>query len=397
MMKLKISMFSAALALLPALAISQVPEGQPAPKVSMKLLKDGVVSDFPGWEAYRGKVVVLEMWATWCAPCVADIPRMNDLQKALEGKPVAFISVTTESAAVIKKFQKTHPMSAAVAVDGASADSAFGTGRLPQTVLISKTGIVLRYTQPEEISGKKLIQLLDTGSVSGIKRVVPDKDADKNAANPPLFEVQVTSVSDNAKSGYGGGTGNRQVTIDYSGLPLRTLLALVYGVSVPMVEISSGIPQRKFNFVVRVPEEAESAAKPLLKEAIKAAYRAEMRSVKKEMRVLVLRYSVDSPHAGLLPAPEGGMRGEGSGLIRANGATLGYLSETLAADLAIPVIDETGLGGTYDMDLKWKAGDKDSLSAALKERFGMTLTPASREVEILEVFPQPVPRPADPK
>ena len=73
---LKTCALLAALVLSPALAPAEVPEGQPAPQVSMKLLDDGAVSDFPGWEAYKGKVVVLEFWATWCEGCV-DVGRQG--------------------------------------------------------------------------------------------------------------------------------------------------------------------------------------------------------------------------------------------------------------------------------------------------------------------------------
>ena len=61
-MKLKsgLYVFLAALVLLPAFVSAEVSEGRPAPRVSMKLLKDGGVSDFPGWKTYKGKVVVLE-------------------------------------------------------------------------------------------------------------------------------------------------------------------------------------------------------------------------------------------------------------------------------------------------------------------------------------------------
>ena len=57
-MKTKLSVFLAVLALLPAFLAAAVPEGRPAPRVSMKLLRNGAVADFPGWPAYKGKVVV---------------------------------------------------------------------------------------------------------------------------------------------------------------------------------------------------------------------------------------------------------------------------------------------------------------------------------------------------
>ncbi|MGB4400563.1 MAG: TlpA disulfide reductase family protein, partial [Daejeonella sp.] len=42
---------------------------------------------------FKGKLLILDFWATWCAPCIAMIPKMDSLEKAFEGK-VAFLSVT---------------------------------------------------------------------------------------------------------------------------------------------------------------------------------------------------------------------------------------------------------------------------------------------------------------
>jgi len=382
-----LSLVFSALALFPAAAPAEVAEGQPAPRLSMKLLKNGSVSDFPGWQAYKGKVVVLELWGTWCAPCVANIPRLNSLQEALRGKPVEFISVTEESADAIAKFLKTHPMSGSVAVDGGQALKAIGTGLFPQTVLISKTGTVLRYTQPEELNEKALLQVLETGSAAAIRKVLPVKEETKKRDNPPLFEVQVSSVPEDARLGYGRGTNGTHVTLDYRALGLAQLLAKVYEVAPTAVEISSAVPQRKYKFVVRVPKEAEAAAKPLLKEAIKAAYGAEVLVVKKEKEALLLRYDNNAAHEGFSPAPESGSRSDGDGKFNGHGVRVANLAEVLSRNMGLPVVDETGLDGTYDMELQWTAGDKESLKAVLGQRFGMTLTPATRELEALEVFP----------
>ena len=44
---------------------------------------------------YKGKVIVLDFWATWCGPCMASVPEMNALKKYYEGKPVIILGVTS--------------------------------------------------------------------------------------------------------------------------------------------------------------------------------------------------------------------------------------------------------------------------------------------------------------
>ena len=384
-MKLKLSLClsMAALSLLPALAPAQVPEGQPAPKVSMKLLKDGVVSDFPGWEAYKGKVVVVELWGTWCPPCVAAIPHMNALQKALQEKPVEFISITEESADTIRKFQTRHPMSGTVGVGGGSAIRLLGAGGFPQTVIISKTGTVLRYTQPEELSEKTLGQLLYTGSSSAIKRILLEKNPRKTAVKEPLLEVRVDSVPYDSENSYGHTGGDTAVTLNFTG-DLRFMLSQAYEISEKNIEISSGLPQQKFSFFMRVPRVSENV---MLTQVIKTAYGAEVRSVSKEKRVLLLQYNKDTPHSGLVPSKSGGSSKWGNGFIHVEGATMEDLLGLFEGVYGMPVVDETGLTGSYKINLEWTPGDKDSLAAIIKDQLGITFAPASRSIDVLKAFP----------
>ncbi|MEI7527633.1 MAG: TIGR03435 family protein [Elusimicrobiota bacterium] len=387
-MRSKLTVFLAVLALLPAFLAAAVPEGRPAPRVSMKLLRNGAVADFPGWQAYKGKVVVLEFWATWCVPCVANIPHLSDLAKAFRGKPVEFISVTVENADTVKKFLKTHPMAGSVAVDGNNAWRAFGVTGVPQTVIISRAGAVLRYTSPEQLSEKALQQLVDLGSAEAIEKINNSKAAapEKAPENSALIEVRVASVTENGDMSYGHGSRNGTVYLEYTRLDLRAMLAQAYGVGEQRVEISSALPAQRFSFLVRAPKAAENMLKPLLRQAVLAAYGAQVRRVSGERQVLLAQYD-NAPHAGFSPAGDLGGWSEGRDYVRSAGARMDKLLEFLESRFGQPVQDETGLTGIYDMKLEWTGVNNDSVAAALKAQFGITLVPAARTIELLEAGP----------
>ncbi len=80
-----------------------------------KVLPDSVAQDLDGKKLkisdYRGKVVVLDIWATWCGPCRAMIPHERELVKHLKDKPFVFISLSADDEKeTLVKFLEKEPM-----------------------------------------------------------------------------------------------------------------------------------------------------------------------------------------------------------------------------------------------------------------------------------------------
>ena len=99
----------------------------------------------------RGKVVLLNFWATWCAPCQLEMPAFERWQKqyAAQGLAIAGISMDDDVDAVRKtvaKLRVTYPIAMGTAALGRSYGGVLG---LPETFLIDRTGVIRAQFQGE--------------------------------------------------------------------------------------------------------------------------------------------------------------------------------------------------------------------------------------------------------
>jgi thiol-disulfide isomerase/thioredoxin len=93
--------------------------------------------------AARGRVLVLNFWATWCPPCVAELPSLLRLRQRMAGDPVDLACVTSESADVVRAFVGKRDMGElpVVLIDG-EPPPAFATLSIPATFVVGKDGAV---------------------------------------------------------------------------------------------------------------------------------------------------------------------------------------------------------------------------------------------------------------
>ncbi|ACO31329.1 MULTISPECIES: TlpA disulfide reductase family protein [Acidobacterium] len=112
--------------------------GHPAPRFQLKGLNGQPVS----LAAYKGKVVLLNFWASWCAPCQAEMPTFEQWQRSYGPAKFQVIGVSmddgaAQAAAAVKKLHVTYP----VAVGNAHLGNLYGgIDGLPVTFLIDRQG-----------------------------------------------------------------------------------------------------------------------------------------------------------------------------------------------------------------------------------------------------------------
>ena len=92
----------------------------------------------------KGKVVLLDFWATWCAGCKVEIPWFIEFDKAYRAKGLAAVGVAMDDEGwkKVEPYLKEHPISYTVVAGNFDAAGPYGITALPVTVLIDRAGRV---------------------------------------------------------------------------------------------------------------------------------------------------------------------------------------------------------------------------------------------------------------
>lgn len=136
-------------------------ERQAVSSYNWKLMdSSGVAYDF---SASKGKVILINFWATWCPPCVAEMPSLEALyQNYKDHKDVEFLFVSNEDPSVIKRFMSKKAYSFPVYQSLTKYPSEFDVTSIPRTFLIDKNGnIVIDKTGPADWNNDAVINTIE--------------------------------------------------------------------------------------------------------------------------------------------------------------------------------------------------------------------------------------------
>jgi cytochrome c-type biogenesis protein len=91
----------------------------------------------------RGRVVVLNFWATWCIPCRSEIPTLSSMQKAMDGEGLTIVGVSYDDTPdLIQEFQKELKQDYTIVLGGKDVGTQLPASPLPTTYIIDRRGLI---------------------------------------------------------------------------------------------------------------------------------------------------------------------------------------------------------------------------------------------------------------
>jgi cytochrome c biogenesis protein CcmG, thiol:disulfide interchange protein DsbE len=107
---------------------------------------------------YRGQVVVLNFWATWCAPCIEELPSLVEMQRRMKAKGVTVLAISVDvDDNAYRRFVRDHHVNLLTVRDPDQKSPAlYGTHLFPETYILDRNGVMRRkfigavdWTEPE--------------------------------------------------------------------------------------------------------------------------------------------------------------------------------------------------------------------------------------------------------
>ena len=124
---------------------------------------DGKPSNSENW---RGKVLVVNFWASWCPPCVEEMPALDKMAQEYASKNVLIVGIGIDSPSNIREFLQKTPVSYPIVIgglEGSNLSKQMGNtqGALPYTVVINAKGKSI-YTKLGKISEEELKKAINS-------------------------------------------------------------------------------------------------------------------------------------------------------------------------------------------------------------------------------------------
>lgn len=347
----------------------------------------------------KGKAILLDFWATWCAPCIANFPKLDQLQQKHKTE-LQIIAVSKEKIPRLERFLKNRPMSIMVASDTSETLQAFFPHIwIPHAVLIDADGIVRAITDGGNITESVVASVLKKQTPA-----IPIK-ADDLSFDPEKYFTPSEDTKDDFKiTGYAKGGGSQRMNGEgkfegrrwtFINVSFLNLFQEAFGFNSLRTKTKNihksefeFVPENLYSIDIIVENPGIENLREELKKQLDIHFSYKARVEKRTDSVYLLKKSDDALATHLKPSASSKNSWWGSrGKFNGSGVKLAKIAEYLEMLHVTkkPIIDETGDSRFYDIEVTWEHENKTGVKNFLAS-LGLSLEMGIREYEVLVIY-----------
>ena len=359
-------------------------KGTPAPPLDSLQLLQAPLGAKADRATLKGKVVVLEFWATWCSPCIASLPHMNQLVESLDPARFQFISIDDEDLKAVQTFLTKKKMDGWVGVDTSGGIFAwYGITSRPTTIIIDANGKIVAVTEIDSVSTADLLSVSDGKSVTfkpAMEINTPSGASAQDAAAQPLFAVSLSKAAPDAKVSQ---VNHAPTGTDFLGNDADGLMTNAFNPFSNRYVLKGFLPEGRYDLRMSFVDVPQSVIDSAVQQAVLSGLHLQIQPKTVTKSAYILRATEASRN---LLSPSASThkvkRGCWHGIYILMNGTMDDLAYVLETGLENPIVNETGIEGTFDARFNVAGDGIDSLNAALKEKLGLELVQGNQEMSI---------------